>query len=224
MENYMQLLSRLPREILRDVIYPKIRLALTDNTIRYGVQDYLAGGNRKQRIVAKYGEISNWDTSRVTNMSWLFNPTTSFNQPLNKWDVSNVTNMEGMFNRATSFNQPLNDWDVSNVQNMQLMFYQARSFNQPLNDWDVSKVENMKLMFQHATFFNQPLNEWNVSNVKKMNHMFSFEQGLHAPWYCEQGFVAPFYRKYRQIYAAARAEGLGCRAAMRRAVDAYPPK
>ena len=78
-------------------------------------------------------------------------------------------------------------------------------------------------MFEHATFFNQPLYNWNVSNVKAMDHMFSFEQGLHAPWYCEQGFVAPFYRKYRQAYAAARAEGLHPRAAMRRAVDAYPP-
>ena len=81
MENYMQLLSRLPREILRDVIYPKIRLALTDNTIRYGVQDYVAGGNRKQRIVAKYGEISNWDTSRVTDMSSLFEYAESFKRP-----------------------------------------------------------------------------------------------------------------------------------------------
>ena len=107
MENYMQLLSRLPREILRDVIYPKIRLALTDNTIRYGVQDYLAGGNRKQRIVAKYGEISNWDTSRVTDMSSLFEYAESFNQPLNNWNVSKVKNMEQMFRDASSFNQPL---------------------------------------------------------------------------------------------------------------------
>ena len=31
----------------------------------------------------------------------------SFNQPLNKWNVSNVTNMNYMFEDATSFNQPL---------------------------------------------------------------------------------------------------------------------
>ena len=96
----MQLLSRLPHEILRDVIYPKIRLALTDATIRYAVQDYLADGDDKQTIVAKYGEISNWDTSRVTDMSSLFEYAESFNQPLNNWNVSNVTDMDDMFKAA----------------------------------------------------------------------------------------------------------------------------
>ena len=66
----------------------------TNNRLRRAVEDYLAGGTRKQRIVAKYGDISNWDTSRVTNMQGLFQGAESFNQPLNKWNVSNVTDME----------------------------------------------------------------------------------------------------------------------------------
>ena len=104
------------------------------------VQDYLAGGARKRRIIEKYGEISNWDTSSVTDMYKMFEETTSFNHPLNKWNVSNVKNMHGMFANASSFNQPLNSWNVSNVTNMRYMFYHARSFNQPLNSWNVSNV------------------------------------------------------------------------------------
>ena len=74
-----------------------VRPALTNQSIRYAVQHYLAGGAREKRIVDKYGEISNWDVSKVTNMEDMFRNASSFNQPLNNWNVSNVTNMYGMF-------------------------------------------------------------------------------------------------------------------------------
>jgi surface protein len=170
-----------------------VRPALTDQSIRGAVQDYLAGGARKQGIVHKYGEIRNWDVSNVKNMYGMFGFTRSFNQPLNNWDVSNVTDMQEMFRYAESFNQPLNNWNVSNVEDMEFMFNGARSFNQPLNNWDVSKVTDMRYMFcfkrSLAGSFNQPLNKWNVSNVTNMFNMFlhahSFNQPLHAPWYQE---------------------------------------
>ena len=45
--------------------------------------------------MVKYGDISHWDVSNVTDMSSLFENagtkrTTSFNQPLNNWNVSKV--------------------------------------------------------------------------------------------------------------------------------------
>ena len=111
-----------------------VRPALTNQSIRYAVQEYLAGGARKERIVDKYGEINNWDVSKVTNMEGMFDGASSFNQPLNNWDVSNVRYMNRMFYRAESFNQPLNNWNVSNdVTHMREMFMNARSFNQPLH-------------------------------------------------------------------------------------------
>ena len=87
----------------------------TNDTLRRAVQDYLAGGARKERIVDKYGEINNWDVSKVTNMGYMFENASSFNQPLNDWDVSNVADMECMFWIATSFNQPLDKWNVSKM-------------------------------------------------------------------------------------------------------------
>ena len=68
-------------------MHPLLTPKLTNATIRRAVRDYLNGGARKQRVVAKYGEISNWDTSSVTNMNGMFNSAASFNQPLNNWNV-----------------------------------------------------------------------------------------------------------------------------------------
>ena len=172
-----------------------VRPMMTNQSIRMAVQDYLAGGARKRRIIEKYGEISNWDVSNVTNMENMFEleGAVSFNQPLNKWNVSNVRDMYRMFAGARSFNQPLNKWNVSKVIDMSDMFEGARSFNQPLDKWDVSKVKNMAGMFKDATSFNQPLNNWDVSKATNISgnmwDMFSgaisFNQPLYAPWYEE---------------------------------------
>ena len=118
------------------------------------------------------GNISNWDTSNVTDMSKMFCCAQSFNQPLNNWDTSNVTDMSYMFGSAHSFNQPLNNWDTSNVTNMSFMFCDANSFNQPLDKWNVSHVTDMEGMFWGARSFNQPLNNWDISNVTDMEAMF----------------------------------------------------
>ena len=107
-----------------------VRPALTNQSIRYAVQEYLADGARKKDIVDKYGEINNWDVSNVTDMYKMFEEATSFNQPLNNWNVSSVKFMSGMFEDATSFNQPLNNWNVSNVWRKERMFRDATSFNQ----------------------------------------------------------------------------------------------
>ena len=97
-------------------MHPILTPKLTNATIKRAVRDYLNGGARKQRVVTKYGEISNWDVSNVTNMENMFEleGAVSFNQPLNKWNVSNVRDMYRMFAGARSFNQPLNKWNVSN--------------------------------------------------------------------------------------------------------------
>ena len=100
----------------------------------------------KNVALKKYGNISNWNTSLITDMSRLFIQKRYFNDNINNWDVSSVTNMEYLFWQATSFNQPLGSWDVSKVTNMKGMFLATSSFNQPLDSWDVSSVTIMEGM------------------------------------------------------------------------------
>ncbi len=45
-------------------------------------------------------DLSNWNVSKVTNMSYMFWQAKSFNQDIGNWDVSSVTNMHRMFGKA----------------------------------------------------------------------------------------------------------------------------
>ena len=69
-----------------------------------------------------YGPISDWCTSGITDMSYLFQGKSSFNEPIGDWDTSSVTTMYQMFAGASSFNQAIGNWDTSSVTAMYYMF------------------------------------------------------------------------------------------------------
>lgn len=126
-------------------------------------------------------ELSEIDTSKITDMSHLFEPTLSsgeqarfFFDGIEDWDVSNVTDMSYMFCYARNFNADISRWNVSKVKTMRGMFQFASSFNQDISKWNVSNVENMASMFYDAGAFNQNLDTWDVSKVKTMRFMFMY--------------------------------------------------
>ena len=86
------------------------------------------------------------DTSKVTNMRFMFNNCGDFNSDIGNWDTSNVTNMQSTFNVARSFNQDVSGWNTAKVTHMTAMFGAANAFNQDLSQWDVSKVVSMAVM------------------------------------------------------------------------------
>ena len=103
----------------------------------------------------KYIDISDWDVSSVTDMSYMFAFCKKFNQDLLKWDVSGVTDMEYMFIDCKSFNQNISDWDVSNVTDIRFMFFGCKSFNQDISNWNVSKVMYRMGMFDGCSIKNE---------------------------------------------------------------------
>ena len=107
-------------------------------------------------------DISFWDTSRVTSMEFMFSCCYKFNSDISRWDVSNVQNMQGMFESCRHFNGDLSKWNVNNVQNMSCMFMNCTSFNSDISNWDVSNVQNMQSMFYNCENFEQDLSRWNI--------------------------------------------------------------
>ena len=97
------------------------------------------------------GGISNWNTSNVNDMSFIFYDCESFNKDISTWDVSNVTDMYGVFSGCKSFNQDISTWDVSNVVNMNFMFFDCESFCQDISSWDVSNVKHSLHIFKNCS-------------------------------------------------------------------------
>ena len=54
------------------------------------------------------GDLSNWDVSKVTDMSFMFWYAINFNRNLSNWNTSNVTDLISMFNGATNFKSGIN--------------------------------------------------------------------------------------------------------------------
>jgi len=141
---------------------------LDDNSIRTAVQDYFSNDqNVKNSVIDKYGDMPDWDVSRVTDMSSLFSG--RLNIPnIAKWNTSKVTDMHQMFYSADTFNENITDWDVSNVTDMSAMFSYASAFNQPIQKWNTKSLKNMLSMFYLASAFNQTLC-WEHSNIVTLN-------------------------------------------------------
>ena len=126
--------------------------------------------------------IGAWNTSNVTDMTYVFYGCAAFDQPLDGWDVTGVTTMQYMFyggNGPLIFNNGgstgINNWRPSSCTNMQGMFYNCTGFDQPIGDWDVSSVTNMTSMLERTTSFNQDIGNWNTSSVTSMSRMFAHE-------------------------------------------------
>ncbi len=91
---------------------------------------------------------------------------------ISNWNVSKVRNMSYMF-VGSKFNGDISDWNVSNVKNMKWMFMNS-SFNGDISDWNVSNVENMSSMFAYSSFTgkNGNISKWKVKENTDMIYMF----------------------------------------------------
>ena len=56
--------------------------------------------DERTKAKEQYGDISDWDTSNVTDMTDLFDGISKFNDDISKWNTDKVTTMEGMFRGA----------------------------------------------------------------------------------------------------------------------------
>ena len=84
------------------------------------LQDLLKQLTKERGNESDFNDI---DTSKITDMSDLFDSIDKFNGDISNWDVSNVTNMRYMFSECELFNRPLAKWDVSNVRHNLEIFY-----------------------------------------------------------------------------------------------------
>jgi len=122
------------------------------------------------------GDVSKWDTSKVTNMKNMFNGAAVFTKIFTaKKSTEAVTDTSGMFFKASLFNGDVTNWDMSEVTITMSMFDGASAFNRDVSKWQMPKLKAAGQMFKGATKFNWVLDttDWGpdggtVEGLKKM--------------------------------------------------------
>jgi surface protein len=108
----------------------------------------------------KYGPMSDWNVSLITDMSYLFYNqswwrcrwNSMVNLNINNWDVSNVIYMKSMFKHCQSLNPSISEWNVSNVVNMDWMFASS-SIRPSITNWNIHKNCTNKYMYSGNSAF-----------------------------------------------------------------------
>ena len=166
----------------------KLWLDPTDKTAYYYTEPekvYLNTDSREM-FYSKYNEqkiknileldLSNFDTSKVTNMETMFYGLSSLTTlNLSNFDTSKVTNMETMFYGLSSLTTlNLSNFDTSKVTNMGGMFaYMSNLTSLNLSNFDTSKVKYMNGMFYGMSNpTSLDLSNFNTSKVMRMDEMF----------------------------------------------------
>ena len=122
------------------------------------------------------GDLSNWDTSRVTTMRKMFFKASAFDGDLSRWNTSQVTTTQRMFEYASRFNGEIGNWDVKNLKSMGAMFSRAYSFNRDVSAWDTSNALDMAFLFRDAISFNRDefISKWTgKATIVAQTGMFS---------------------------------------------------
>ena len=120
--------------------------------------------------------VSNWDTSNVTNMSNTFSHCNLLNSlDVSKWDTSKVTNMEGMFfdcNLLASVD--VSKWNTSKVTDMASMFSGCGALQSiDVSKWNTNNVTDMSSIFfgcRSLTSLN--ISNWDTSKATNMTRLF----------------------------------------------------
>ena len=114
------------------------------------------------------------DTSKVTNMSYMFQSSQATTIDLSNFNTSNVANMSYMFNNSKVTALDLSNFDTHNVINMHGMFYQSQATTIDLSSFNTSNVTNMDHMFSSSAATTLDLSNFDTSNVTNMSNMFSY--------------------------------------------------
>ena len=117
--------------------------------------------------------------------SWLFSLDFSSNRlvllDLSNLDTSSVTNMSGMFSDCNSLTElNLSNFDTSKVTDMSYMFRNCRGLTElNISNFDTSRVTDMGVMFAYCNSLTElNISNFDTSNVTNMSSMFSDCYGL----------------------------------------------
>ena len=130
-------------------------------------------------ISLEYIDVSNFDTSNVTNMAFMFNNCNSLNEikGLDKFKTNKVKSMEGMFQSCFKLEYiDVSSFDTSNVKKMDFMFVDCYKLKgiKGIKKINTINVRSMSAMFENCLILKYlNLENFDTSNVANMSYMFN---------------------------------------------------
>ena len=152
--------------------YSNYDTLIMDNVIFPANCDFAIGGLNSLKNIS----LVNVDTSKVTNMSYMFQNTGANSEitelDVSSFDTSNVTNMSGMFyNQSALTELDLSNFDTSSVRNITAMFRQCKNLTKiDLSNFDTSRVESVYSLFGACSNLEEiNLSNWDLTKVTRMD-------------------------------------------------------
>ena len=124
-------------------------------------------------------DLSNFDTSKVNNMEFMFNKCSKLKKikGINKFNTTQVTNMKAMFQECKELDYlDLSNFDTSKVNDIGRMFCECYKLKEikGINKFNTTQVTNMSAMFQHCNELEYlDLSNFDTSKVNSMGFMFN---------------------------------------------------
>ena len=130
-------------------------------------------------ITLEYIDLSNFDTSNVEIMNFMFVDCFKLKgiKGINKLNTKKVTNMTGMFENCLSLKYlNIENFDTSNVTNMSYMFNKCKKLKEikGMDKFNTINLTTTYAMFQFCTEIEKiDLSGFDTSNVTNMSYMFN---------------------------------------------------
>lgn len=123
--------------------------------------------------------VQNWDTSNVTDMSFMFDKCYALtsNLQIQNWNTSKVTTMQAMFQTDHALGMKtlhIENWDMSNVTDVGWMFWGQRELTSlDVSKWNTSKIQFFHHLFAHCTnLVPIGIENWDTSSATTFNATF----------------------------------------------------
>ena len=122
-------------------------------------------------------DVSNWNTSNVTTMNAMFSSCPNLETiDVSNWNTGKVTDMNYMFNGCSNLTSiDVSNWNTSKTTTMSYMFSNCQNLETiDVSNWNTNKTTNMIYMFSNCKSLTSiDVSNWNTSSVTNMDHMFN---------------------------------------------------
>jgi surface protein len=115
------------------------------------------------------------DTSKITDMSYLFSDTSIKSLSCSSWDTSNVTTMDMMFYSCSFLTTvDVSSWDMSSVKSTNRMFALCSKLKTlDVSKWNLSSLEVAEAMFgKCSSLTTLDVSNWDTSSVTNFGDLF----------------------------------------------------